>query len=313
MKNKIFFIKITLIILIFFNNFAYAFKNRIVASVGSEIISEYELKNKIKIILFFSNQELSQNNINKTKEQAIRSLVDEKLKKEEVLKNKIPVGNNKNVNDYLGKISLKFNTDQSGLKKIFIQNKIDYELYTKEVYTQFAWNQLIFNLYQNKIELNEKGIEEELQKLIKTQKNIIEYNLSQIELSVIADKSKNLEQIKKIKNQIKEIGFKDAALKYSTSASVDGGNIGWVSSKSISRNILNIIKKMQVEEVSEPIFQTDTILFLKLLGKKDVKVDKINYNDMRAKIIQMKKNELLNLFSNNHLSKVKNNALIEIK
>ena len=157
------------------------------------------------------------------------------------------------------------------------------------------------------------NINEELQKLISTQKNVLEYNLSQIELSVIEDKSKNLQQISEVENMIKKIGFKDTALKYSVASSVNGGNRGWVSSTSLSKNILNIINNMQVNEVSKPIFQADTILFLKLLEKKNVKVDNVNYDDTRAKIILTKKNELLNLFSNNHLSKVKNNALIQIK
>ena len=47
MNKKKVFINIILVYLIFFINSAYSFKNRIIANVGSEIISSYELKNKM--------------------------------------------------------------------------------------------------------------------------------------------------------------------------------------------------------------------------------------------------------------------------
>ena len=74
-----------------------------------------------------------------------------------------------------------------------------------------------------------------------------------------------------------------------------------------------LVKMMQIGEVSKPIFQGETVTFLKLIDKKSLEVSNINLNEIREKIIVSKKNEYLNLFSNNHLSKVKNNALIQIK
>ena len=56
-------------------------ENKIIANVGDKIISSYELKTKIKLLLFLSNQELNQDNINTTKAIAINSLINYKLKK----------------------------------------------------------------------------------------------------------------------------------------------------------------------------------------------------------------------------------------
>jgi peptidyl-prolyl cis-trans isomerase SurA len=314
MKKILFISKIILIYLIFLTNFAYSFKNEIIANIGNEIISSYELKNKIKIILFLSNQEMNQNNINSIKKQAIRSLVEEKLKKEEILKFKIPIEKDENSTSHLNKISSKYNTDINGLEKIFFQNGLDFKIYLEEIYTQFVWNKLIVNLYKNKINIDEKEIEEELNRSVLKEKKIIDYNLGQIELSILNEKSKNFKQIELVQNEIKTNGFKNAAMKYSlSSSSIDGGNLGWVNSKSISPKILKILEKMKIKDVSEPIVQVDTILFLKLINKKNLVVDNINYNDLRKQIVLNKNNELLNLYSNNHLSKIKNNALIEIK
>ena len=74
-----------------------------------------------------------------------------------------------------------------------------------------------------------------------------------------------------------------------------------------------MISKMKVGEISQPIIQTNRIIILKLLDQKKIDISKVNINELREKIIKNKQNQLLNLYSNNHLSKLKNNALIEIK
>ena len=70
---------------------------------------------------------------------------------------------------------------------------------------------------------------------------------------------------------------------------------------------------MSVGDISDPLFQSNTILFIKLIDKRSLKSSDINLDDLKQKIIDSKKNELLSLFSNNHLSKIRNNALIQIK
>ena len=70
---------------------------------------------------------------------------------------------------------------------------------------------------------------------------------------------------------------------------------------------------MKVGETSQPIIQTDRIIILKLLDQKKIDISEVNVKELRKKIIRNKQNQLLSLYSNNHLSKLKNNALIEIK
>jgi parvulin-like peptidyl-prolyl isomerase len=65
--------------------------------------------------------------------------------------------------------------------------------------------------------------------------------------------------------------------------------------------------------VSKPIIQTNTAVIIKLLDKKTLDVSNVNLDQLKQKIIKNKKNQLLNLYSNNYLSKIKNGALIEIK
>ncbi|MDA9625084.1 peptidylprolyl isomerase, partial [Candidatus Pelagibacter bacterium] len=215
--------------------------------------------------------------------------------------------------NYLRDFSKKYNTDIKGLKNIFENNDLDYEFYLDQIKIELAWQQLIFNMYKSKIIINENELNEELKKVNKVNEDLQDYKLSEIEI-LYENKNKYEEKINEIKNEIVKIGFENTAIKYSiASTSLDGGNLGWVSSKSLSNNIFNILEKMRINQVSRPIIKGESVILLKLIDKRTLSIDKKNLETLKQNIINAKKNELLNLFANNYLSKIKNNVLIEIK
>ena len=307
---KIFFF----IIFVNFNTNTFAItKNKIIASVDNQIVSSYELKNKIKTILFLANQSVNQTNINLIKQKALQQLIDYKLKKNQVTKFQVQLNNEVQINNHLNNLSSKYQTDVNGIKNIFQTNGLDFEIYLDEIKTEFNWQKLIFDRYNNKIFVNEQEIEIELNNFLQNQKDLQEYKLAEIELP-LKDSSDDKNTILEVNNEINTIGFERAAIKYSIStSSSEGGDLGWINAKSLSEEILSMISKMKVGEISQPIIQTNRIIILKLLDQKKIDISKVNINELREKIIKNKQNQLLNLYSNNHLSKLKNNALIEIK
>ena len=90
-------------------------------------------------------------------------------------------------------------------------------------------------------------------------------------------------------------------------------DIGWISGKSMSKEIFLIVKNMKIGEVSKPIKRQNSILFLKLKDKRLSNTDNLDLIEVKKKIINRKKNELFNLYSNSYLSKLKNTSLIEYK
>ena len=294
------------------NSFAST-KNKIIVSVENQIISSYELKNKIKTMLFLSNQNLSQKNIDFTKQIALQQLIDYKLKKNQITKFNIKSDNNIQINNHLESLSSKYKTNIDGMKKIFKNNNLDFELYVNEIETEFNWQKLIFRTFRDKITLDKSEIDNELNDLLETKSNLQEYELSEIEIS-LKNNSDDKNTIREVNNQIEKIGFEKTAVKYSMSTtSLDGGKIGWINSKSLSKKILTILDKMKIGDISEPIIQTNTATIIKLLDKKTINLNETDMDELRKKIVNNKKNELLSLYSNNYLSKIKNNALIEIR
>ena len=213
----------------------------------------------------------------------------------------------------MSQVSSNYNSDINGLKNIFNSHDLDFEFYLEEMKIQFAWQNFIFKRFKDKINVDENEIKIELNNFIKTKSNIEVYKLAEIEI-LLTDETENEGKIKEIQNQIKLEGFENTAIKFSDSpSSLKGGVIGWVNSKSLSKNILSLIKSMKPGEITKPIIQPNSIVMFKLIDKKTEKLSDKNLEKIKAQIINKKANELINLFSNNYLSKLKNSSYIVIK
>ena len=297
----------TLLIIIFFKfNYSYStINNKIVVKVGNEIVTSFELENKIRTILFLSNRQIDQVNINKVKKKAISDLINKKLKKEEIDRYGILIEENR-VSSYLTDISSKLKMDKEDFIKIMKRNDISFDLYKEEIKIDLAWQSLIYELNKNSLSVDEKQIIQELNEIIKNKKDLEEYELAEIVVDKIYDS--NQESIlTEISDYISQFNFEEAALKYSISSSAsEGGNIGWVSSSSLSNQLKNVLNKLSLGETSSPIINVDQIIFIKLLNKRKTKANlNLEAEQIKNSLINKRKNELLNLYSNNHSLKKK--------
>ena len=286
----------------------------IIAKVGNEIITSLELENKIKATLLISGEEINQKNINEIKNLSLNSLINLKLKTEEIKRFNFKQDNQVRVNDYIKLIASKFNVSRNELQRIFLVNQIDLDQHINQIKTEFLWQSLIYEIYSKKINLNEDQILLELNETIKNQELIEEYHLAEIEVRVLNNSQAN-DVENEIKNYINQFGFEKAANKYSISdSSIVGGDIGWVNSTGLSEEIYIITKNLKIGSFSRAIKTTDTMLFLKLLNKRKISdIDTLNIDELKNSIISKQTNDLLSIYSNNHLSQKKNITLIEFK
>ena len=120
--------------------------------------------------------------------------------------------------------------------------------------------------------------------------------------------------IKNISEQIELEGFEAVAVKFSISESSNNkGELGWINGNVLSKKIYDIVSNMKLGEVSKPIKQQNSVIFLKLNDKRSAKLKELDKMKLRKDLIVQKKNELFNLYSRSHLSKLKNTSLIEYR
>ena len=144
----------------------YSIENKIIAKVENSVLTSHELKNKIRVTLILSDQEINQNNINKIKSNVLTSLLNLKIKKLELEKYKVDI-KKIDANNHLSTIS---SNNIIGLKEKFIRNNLDFNLFLSEVKTELAWRQFIFNMYTSKVNVDGKHIDFELAKIIENKR-----------------------------------------------------------------------------------------------------------------------------------------------
>lgn len=305
--KSILYITIIFSIFFFIEKSLSATSNKILVKVGNKIITNYELKNKILTTLVLSKQNINQTNINKIKKQSIDSLIQKKIKQIELDKYKYEVDQSR-VDNYLKSIS---SNNILEFKNNFQNNSISFDLFLEEIQIQFKWQQLILNIYSPKIEINQANIDKEINLILEKQKSFLQYRLSEIEIPINNDESDKT-KLSDIMNLINENGFEDTALKFSSSSTAERkGDLGWINSKSISKNILKIIKNLEKGEISQPIIRQGSATILKLIDIKKSDINDLDLKKLRIDLINNKKDELFNLYSQSLLSKLKNTTLIE--
>ena len=151
-------------------------------------------------------------------------------------------------------------------------------------------------------------IRSELNKQIVQKKEIEEFNLSEIVLENWDDK-----KLDTIKKSIEEIGFEKTATLYSNSiSSAKGGSIGWVAARSISKDYLEEILKLNKTDISNPIKINSNVVFIKLNDKRKIGQTDLNLAKIEKNIVNKKKEEKLNIFSDSHYLDLEKKFYIEI-
>ena len=302
-KNYFFIILLTL----FFDSFVLAKNTKILVKIESEIITNFDVQNKIISSLILAKKEINQANINNFKKASLENLIQNRLKKIELKRYNIKK-DDKQINSYLNSIS---SNNIENFKNVFKSYDLDFKEFTDEIDVEFRWRKFIYQMYKKKINIKPEDVAQEISDNLKKKNNIIEYNLSEIEILSNINSS-NLKAIALIQDEIKAAGFESAVTKFSiSSSSSKNGELGWINSNSLSKEFVKILNKMQIGQVSDPIKKQDKIIFLKLNDKKISNYTNIDLDKLKNDLLIQKQNELFDLYSNSHISKLRNTNLIQ--
>ena len=297
--------KILILLFLLMINQAQSIETKIIHNIQNEIITNIDIKNEFKYLIALNNslKELDKKRILSISNE---SIIREKIKKIEILKNFKEI----KINEDYSSILIKNIYSRINLKSLneFEQYLKGYGLTINDIKTKTTidalWNELIMQKYGSKININKSKIEEEILKNSKIQTK--EYQLSEIIFEVI-----NKEEIKKKYNEVvKSIdkeGFKNSAAIYSFSESAKiGGDIGWINENSLNDNIKNNIKNLKNGQITKPIILSNGILILRLEDTKTSESTMDVKNELKKAIIY-ERNRQLNQYSKIYYNKIKKN------
>ena len=287
---------------------------KILYKINDSIITNHDIFEEINYLVSL-NKNLTQLSNKQLSSNAEKSLIREIIKKDEISKfyeinYKEEIKSEKidliikNFRENMG-----FKSSQEFENYLKVKNIDINDLKKKFVIEQF-WNQLIFDKYRNLVKIDSNKINSVLEKLIKSNSEVLSFNLSEIIFF-----EKNRKEIEKKSEEIiasiQTIGFKDSAVIHSISESSKlGGEIGWISENQISKKIFLAIKDLEIGEFSKPIITAGGIIFLKVNNKKKVNTS-VDKEKQRKRLISFEKDRILNEYSIIYYKEIENKAYVE--
>ena len=282
---------------------------KIIVKVDNEIITNIDIKNEKKYLLFL-NPKLDQLNKSQINEIAKNSLITEIIKKKEVNK----IYDTSKMGGFLESIEQRYLknkniNNKSDFIKILKERDLQYDNIKNKLHVEALWNQLIYSKFSNNIRINEDEMRKNILIQYKNEKKKYEYNLSEILFTENVSESFD-ETLKKIEKSIINIGFENTANIFSiSSTSKNGGLIGWVNELQISEKLKKLIIQLKKGEISNPIKIDGGYLIIKLNNKKKFEQE-INIENEVKQLIAKETNRQLNTYSVIFYKKLKKNTKI---
>lgn len=283
-------------------------ENKIELKVENYIITSIDVLNEMNYLSILNLNFMNLNENNKLTI-AKESLIREKIKLIEINKFKNLKLENSILNELLVTTYKNngFDTFENFVKHLS-KNNLNLDIIKKKITIEALWNQIIFSKFSSQIKIDENKIKNEVIK--NADKKSKSYNLSEILFNIEDSKNKN-KKIDLIKQEINEKGFENAALLYSISeTSRFGGKIGWVNFNALNKDIKRALLNLEIGEITDAIFVSTGFLFLRINDIKEDKIE-IDLDKEIQKLVNIKKNQQLNQFSNNYFKKLKKNLKID--
>ena len=283
-------------------------KIQIKYKIDNEIVTNIDILDEKKYLVFLrpSLKGLSNDELLKIAE---NSLIREIIKKKELTKI-FKEEENFKVIEEIKKSLFKFKNveNEKQFEKLASENNINYEKIIDKMKYEAMWNEFIFQKYSSFIKVDRKKLRKDLLNKIASDKKF-EYNLSEILFEI--DQTTELDnKYTNILNYITMNDFKIAAAKFSISNSANkGGEIGWLRETVLSDNLIKVLEKMEINEITKPMKYPNGYLILRINNKREMEQN-IDVDNELINLVNFEKNRQLNQFSLLFYKKLKQNTKI---
>ena len=245
---------------------------RIAAIVNDDIVSAFDLRARLKVVMATSGIRPSRRIQEKLKQQVLRRLIDEKLQLQEAKRRNISISK-KNI-WMATRLLEKQNKIKPGNFTTFLKERgLPRSAIFYRMRSQIAWTKLIKRRLVPKITIGDEEINEILQRL-KEQKGQLEFRISEIFISLNNEKraldTKNFSQ--RLMDEIKAgANFQAIARQFSAAASAStGGDLGWLHESVLENDLALNVKNMRQGEIYGPLRTQNGFQIYRLVNRRKI-------------------------------------------
>ncbi|MBV45220.1 MAG: hypothetical protein CML87_05175 [Rhodobiaceae bacterium] len=285
------------------------------AIVNDEVISRYDVQQRIKLIIVTSGIQPTQENVSRLEKQAIRALVNEKIQLQEAIKLDVPTSSEE-IDLMLRRIASGNEMSSEEIINFISSNGVNSETLLNQIKAELLWNKIVRGRFGSYINISEDEISIVYNRTIESLDRE-QYDISEIFIG-FEDKEEEVDALNLAKRLIEQLkngaSFAPVAQQFSqASSSGQGGYIGWVSEGQLNSKIVGALKGLNNKQISDPIKTVNGFYVVRLNEKAEAGGK--NYMRNQYDLISItfdidRKTEAQN-FSNDFISCKRLDSLIE--
>jgi peptidyl-prolyl cis-trans isomerase SurA len=261
--------------------FAAEVCNRVVAVVNNDVITLYELNNRIKEMTGAAPEELMQKNeamYRDAEHKILEILIDEKLAQAKIKELRIHVSD-KQVDSYLEKLKRDNQWTQEDLVARLKKEGLSYEKYRERLKTEIERGQLIEQEVRSKIIVRDESI----QKYYEDHKGSfgVAEKVQLAGIFLMRKDLKNEEEMRELYKKAQEISaklkggadFAQMAGAYSNGPGANqGGDLGMFTVDNLEPGLKSLVEALPEGAISDPLVKPNGIQIIKVVKKQTGKL-----------------------------------------
>ncbi len=250
---------------------AEASDDSVAAIVNDDIVSEYDLRQRLALVVSTSGMQPTPEVVKKLRPQVLEQLKTERLELQEAKRKNITVSPPE-VDKEIEGILKDNHLTMDQLKGILGRDRVDIGTLRAQISVQLAWQKAIEDEYGDRVNITPADVDDELARITEGS-NKPHYLVAEIFLPVEnADQNdKALKAANDLETQMQNgAPFPSIARQFSQSPSAaEGGDIGWVHDGQLAPELNNALTKLSVGGVTPPIRSVGGYYILALRDRQE--------------------------------------------
>jgi peptidyl-prolyl cis-trans isomerase SurA len=245
---------------------------RIVAVVNGDVISNADVDNRARLFAVSTGLPLNQDVIDRLKQQITRQLIDERLRMQEVQREKIVIAD-KNIADAIHGIESRNGLQPGGLRQKLAADGVSQRTLIDQIRTQLGWGQVLKDKLGDQVKISDAEVAEQ-QRLLAQQVGKPEFRVGEIFIPV-EDPAATADAERFAETVITELRagapFPVVAAQFSQNqTALEGGALGWVQPNQLDPAVAQLVAEMPVGAVSNPVKVPGGFSIVNLQGKREI-------------------------------------------
>lgn len=243
---------------------------RIAAIVNDEVISAYDLDQRVRLLLTSSGREPSPAQMQQIQSQVLDALIEERLQLQEAQRLNIQVADAE-IADGLKFIEEQNRMQPGDLERALGRAGTGIETLRQQIRAQIAWGKVVSRRLRPTVTVGQDEVNAALERAQATQGQA-EYLASEIFLAIDAPNRRAAveAQARALVTQLRG-GANFAVVAQQNSQSVeagDGGDLGWISVAQVPEALGRVLPTLQVNQVSDPIVTQEGVYILQVRERR---------------------------------------------